>query len=185
MNQTWYDIFLATPGRMSPWEGAFIHALALAAARTTSSGMMAELGTYMGRSACAIGAAAKLVGMQLTCVDNWSQTDKTLDGSRETWTKHIKDAGLLDVVTLIEGDTVAVGKEYKEALSFLLIDAAHDEASVRADLQAWWPHIQHNGVLAFHDAGCLGVKPVVDELEKSYPVTFIGAVGALRAYQKR
>lgn len=60
-----------------------------------------------------------------------------------------------------------------ESLDFVYIDADHDYAAVKADLEAWFPKIRHGGLVAGHDylnwtrdqgAACdFGVKAAVDE----------------------
>ena len=60
-----------------------------------------------------------------------------------------------------------------EALDFVYIDADHDYAAAKADLEAWFPKVRHGGLVAGHDylnwtkdqgAGCdFGVKAAVDE----------------------
>lgn len=183
MNLTWYDIFLATPGRMAPLEGAFLHALTLAASRYTSSGKALELGTYRGRSACAIGAACKLVGMKLVAIDNFSQTLAELgESARSIAETSLADAGLSDVVSVIEGDS----HKYRHlgALSMLFIDAAHDDVSVRADFDTWWPDVQHGGLIAFHDSGAKGVASVIKEKREQHNLIYQGQVGSVMAFQK-
>ncbi len=56
------------------------------------------------------------------------------------------------------------------SLDFVYIDAAHDLASVRADLAAWYPRVRPGGILAGHDyldgplgGMTCGVRSAVDE----------------------
>jgi len=52
-----------------------------------------------------------------------------------------------------------------QSLDFVFIDAAHDHASVRADISAWLPKVRPGGVLAGDDYGVFpGVERAVREL---------------------
>lgn len=61
--------------------------------------------------------------------------------------------------TLLRKTSVEAAAMMREAISrgtyhqkdFVYIDAAHDEASVTADLQAWAPLVRPGGILAGHD----------------------------------
>jgi hypothetical protein len=56
-----------------------------------------------------------------------------------------------------------------ECLDFVYLDARHDEASVLADLECWWPRIRRGGIMSGHDyldgvlpEGDFGVRSAVD-----------------------
>lgn len=38
-----------------------------------------------------------------------------------------------------------------DPFDFVYIDAAHDYASVKADLEAWWPTVKSGGMMGWHD----------------------------------
>lgn len=51
-------------------------------------------------------------------------------------------------------------------IAFVIVDADHTYEAVAADMAAWWPRIEPDGVLAVHDYGhrrFKGVKQAVDE----------------------
>ena len=51
----------------------------------------------------------------------------------------------------IQGDSSAVGRGFKHFIDYLFIDGDHLEAGVRADCQAWLPHMNAGGYVLFHD----------------------------------
>ena len=52
-----------------------------------------------------------------------------------------------------------------ESLDFIFIDACHDYECVVDDLNAWFPKLKKNGIIAGHDyyAGFYGVEKAVNE----------------------
>ncbi len=47
----------------------------------------------------------------------------------------------------------AVTRVADESLDFAFIDADHTYKAVKADIHAWWPKIQPDGILCGHDYG--------------------------------
>jgi hypothetical protein len=62
-----------------------------------------------------------------------------------------------------------------ESLDFVYLDARHDYASVKEDIEFWYPKVKPGGVLAGHDylEGMIGdtifgVKPAVDQFVRAH-----------------
>ncbi len=64
----------------------------------------------------------------------------------------------------------AAGEFSDGALSFVFIDASHDQASVHADITAWLPKVKPGGVLAGHDFGYSGVASAVIDLLPGFAI---------------
>lgn len=79
---------------------------------------------------------------------------------------NLRDCDVLDYVTVIAGSSLYASRLFSTGeLDFVFIDAAHDPASVKQDLEVWWPKIKvGGGVMSGHDYdGCwLGVVDTVD-----------------------
>lgn len=60
-----------------------------------------------------------------------------------------------------------------ESLDFVFIDAAHDQASVIRDLEAWWPKIKRGGCLAGHDRDWDGVQRALKPWSAKSGVTVV------------
>jgi MMP 1-O-methyltransferase len=153
----------AARGFMPPDEGLALHEAALAA-----SGPWLEVGTYCGKSAVYLGAAAREAGTVLFTVDHhrgseenqagWEHHDPGLVdpdlGVMDTlpvFRRTIHDAGLDDVVVAVVGDSPTVARHWATPLGFLFIDGGHGAEPAHADYDGWVPHLAMGGTLAIHD----------------------------------
>ena len=102
-----------------------------------------EVGTFAGAFALEIKKAFPHVN--LACVDNWAPPhfDKL---------RVIALANLRGVVTIIDKSSVeAAASLPREIADVIYIDGAHDQKSVAADLDAWWPVLKPGGLFSGHD----------------------------------
>lgn len=147
---------------MPPDEGLALYEAGLLGG---SSGPLLEIGTYCGKSAVYLGAAAREVGTVLFTIDHhrgseemqagWEHHDpSTVDASgridsfplfRET----MRASGLEDSVVAMVGDSVTIAANWRTPLGLLFIDGAHSPEPAMADYEGWAPHVM--GVLAIHD----------------------------------
>lgn len=51
----------------------------------------------------------------------------------------------------IQGDSSTVGKYWSEKINLLFIDTFHIKEQVLSELYFWYPHIEENGFIVFHD----------------------------------
>lgn len=132
-----------------------------------------EVGTLQGDFAKEILDACQ--NINLTIVDYWPgkflqyrekfkatmQCDDSLAG--RGW--KVLEMPSLDAATWCKNNS-------KEGFDLIYIDAAHDYASVYADLMAWWPVVKSGGIFAGHDYenkpddgfwGPIEVRAAVDE----------------------
>jgi predicted O-methyltransferase YrrM len=131
-------------------------------------GPVLEVGTYCGKSAVYLGAAAREGATVCFTVDHhrgseenqvgWEHHDARLvdprTGRMDTlpcFRRTIEDAGLEDVVVAIVGDSRIVARHWGTPLGFCFIDGGHAYDVARADYDAWSPHVAVGGLLAFHD----------------------------------
>ncbi len=155
----------ATKGFMPEDEGLLLHRLAR---ERLPHGPVLEIGSYCGKSAVYLGAAAREVGGTVFTVDHhrgseenqpgWEHHDPDLvdaeSGRMDTlpfFRRTIERAGLEDQVIAVVGDSTAVARHWRTPLSLLFIDGGHGVEPAHADFSSWAPWVQRDGLLAIHD----------------------------------
>ncbi|GAA2213265.1 class I SAM-dependent methyltransferase [Nonomuraea monospora] len=150
---------------MPPEEGL---ALYETACRYGKLGPICEIGTYCGKSAIYLGAAARQSGSVVVTVDHhrgseeiqpgWAHHDPTLVDPRfgkmdslPTFRATIASAGLEEEVIAIVGRSERVAGLWNSPLGMLFIDGGHSEEPVTRDYEGWAPHVTTGGALVFHD----------------------------------
>ncbi len=131
-------------------------------------GVILEVGTYCGKSATWLGAAARDRSGQVVTVDHhrgseenqagWEHHDPSLvdpaTGLMDTlpyFRRTMHAAGLEDVVTAIVGRSVTVAAMWSTPLAMLFIDGGHAEEHAQNDYAGWAKFVVPQGVLAIHD----------------------------------
>jgi predicted O-methyltransferase YrrM len=158
----------AANGFMPEDEGRFLFERAEQAARVLSSAVLLEVGTYCGKSAVWLGAAARATGATVITVDHhrgseenqagWEHHDPTLvdprTGRMDTlpaFRQTIEDAGLEDVVVAVVGASATVARFWRTPLTLLFIDGGHGEEPAHADYDGWARWVEPGGLLLIHD----------------------------------
>jgi predicted O-methyltransferase YrrM len=131
-------------------------------------GPMLEIGSYCGKSAIYLGAAAREADTVLFTVDHhrgseenqvgWEHHDARLvdprTGRMDTlpfFRRTIEDAGLEDHVVAVVGRSATVAAHWSAPLGLIFIDGGHAFDAALADYQAWSRHLATGGRLVFHD----------------------------------
>lgn len=155
----------AARGFMPDDEGLALHDAGLAGA---AAGPLLEVGSYCGKSAVYLGAAARATGTVLVTVDHhrgseenqagWEHHDATVvdprTGRMDTLPflrRTIEDAGLEDVVIAVVGQSTTVAALWGTPLGLLFVDGGHALDVAMADYDAWASHVAPGGLLAIHD----------------------------------
>jgi predicted O-methyltransferase YrrM len=83
-------------------------------------------------------------------------------------------------LNMIIGESTVVAKVWQEPIDLLFIDGDHHVDSVRADLNAWLPHVKLKGKVIFHDYDShSGVTLTVHRAIEDKRVELIKKVGSL------
>jgi len=159
------DLARAARGFMPDDEGLALHRWAR---ERLPHGPVLEVGTYCGKSALYLGAAAREVGGVVFTVDHHRGSEENQAG----WEHHEPDlvdpgtgridtlpffrrtvaqAGLEDVVVAVVGESATVASYWRTPLSMLFIDGGHGAEPARADYEGWAPRVMTGGLLAIHD----------------------------------
>jgi MMP 1-O-methyltransferase len=155
----------AARGFMPPEEGL---ALYRTAADYAAVGLIAEVGTYCGKSTIYLAAAAADTGQLVVTVDHHRGSEELQPG----WQHHdaelvdpatglmdslpffratLASAGLEEHVVAVIGQSADVSRLWRTPLGMLFIDGGHSETSVVTDYEGWAPWVARGGALAFHD----------------------------------
>lgn len=153
--------------------------LAALAAAVPADWAIVELGSFKGRSTSFLAHGAKSgLGAHVFAVDAWD-LDGNVTGrfgfaepsTRAAFEAQIRSVRLWSKVTPVRSFSADAGRAWPgPAVGLLYVDADHAEAAVRADFEAWRPHLAPGAVVAFDDYGTPrnpGVAIAVDELVRS------------------
>jgi MMP 1-O-methyltransferase len=157
----------AAKGFMPEDEGLALHDAALDAAKRTRAPVL-EVGTYCGKSAVFLGAAAREAGTVLFTIDHhrgseenqagWEHHDlevvDPVSGRMDTlpfFRRTIEAANLEQAVVGVLGHSAAVAAFWTTPVGFLFIDGGHADDVAMADYEGWARHVCDGGILAIHD----------------------------------
>lgn len=201
----WLTKAHAAKGFMPDDEGLLLHRYAR---ERLPHGPVLEVGTYCGKSAIYLGAAAREVGGTVVTVDHhrgseenqagWEHHDPTVVdpeiGLMDTlgqFRKNIARAGLEDHVVAVVGQSTTVSAHWRTPLSLLFIDGGHGEQPARDDFNGWAHWVEAGGYLAIHDVfpdPADGGRPPYELIYlpalESGAFTEVEAAGSLRVLQR-
>jgi predicted O-methyltransferase YrrM len=193
----------AARGFMPDDEGLFLHRQALEAG---PHGPLLEVGTYCGKSAVYLGAAARAAGTTVFTVDHhrgseenqagWEHHDPTLvdpaTGLMDTlpfFRATIARAGLEQDVVAVVGRSATVARHWRQPLALVFIDGGHGEEPAHTDYEGWAPWVCAGGLLLVHDVfpdPADGGRPPYEIFLRALADGFeeIGAQGSMRALRR-
>jgi MMP 1-O-methyltransferase len=131
-------------------------------------GPLLEIGSYCGRSAIYLGAAARDKDRLLYSIDHHRGSEEHQAGegyhdprlvdpesglidTLPTFRRTIEQAGLEEVVVGIVARSEVVARDWRTPLGLLFIDGSHSSEAAERDYEAWTPHVEPDGILAIHD----------------------------------
>jgi hypothetical protein len=207
MTPHWRSHALEARGFMPPDEGDALHAAGLDAAGRVPGAPFLEIGSYCGKSAIYLGAAARQGGTVLFALDHhrgseenqpgweWHEpdlVDQTI-GVMDTlprFRRAVFDAGLEDAVVALVGRSETVVRYWSTPLALLFIDGGHGEEPAHRDYERWTPHVAPRGLLVIHDVfadPAEGGRPPFEifcRAVESANFAQIGATGSLRVLER-
>ncbi|MEO5709116.1 MAG: class I SAM-dependent methyltransferase [Nocardioidaceae bacterium] len=156
---------LAAKGFMPADEGDLLYDVAV---RALADGPGLEVGSYCGKSAVYLGAAARATGSTVFTVDHhrgseenqagWEHHDVTLADpvfgrldTLPTFRQTIKDAGLEEEVVAVVGRSTTVSAHWRTPLALLFVDGGHSDENASNDYTGFGRWLARGGTLAIHD----------------------------------
>jgi predicted O-methyltransferase YrrM len=190
-------------GFMPEEEGLALYAAALEAALV---GPLLEIGSYCGKSAIYLGAAARVQGTVLFSIDHHRGSEEHQPGEEyhdpllideggrvdtlPAFRRTISGAGLDTVVLGIVARSEELARVWRKRLGLVFIDGGHSLATAVGDYEGWAPHVLPGGALAIHDVfpdPAHGGRPPYEvylRALRSGDFEEIGANGSLRILRK-
>ena len=152
------------PGFMPENEGIALYDAAL---RAGDVGPLLEIGSYCGKSAVYLGAAARAKETIVFSLDHHRGSEEHQPGQQyhdeqlideagridtlPQFRRTIASAGLEDVVVGIVGVSALVASWWRTPLALVFIDGGHSRAAAEADYKGWAPWVTRGGLLVIHD----------------------------------
>ncbi|HSP62098.1 MAG TPA: class I SAM-dependent methyltransferase [Pyrinomonadaceae bacterium] len=158
-----------------------------AAQRFPEGSCFVEVGTYLGRSLCSLGEVVEQSGKTFTVIGVDTCRGSGPEGRRQkdyhdaavaegggsfagTLHKNVLACGYGDVISLVIADSVTASRLFADAsVDWVHLDARHDYASVKADIQAWLPKVKPGGWLSGDDYDELKWPEVVKAVAELLP----------------
>lgn len=155
----------AAKGFMPEGEGELLFRIAV---DRLPHGPALEIGTYCGKSAVYLGAAAQVARGIVFTVDHhrgseenqagWEYHDATLVDQEVgrldtlgTFRHTIAEAGLEDLVVAVVGRSTTVAAHWRTPLSLLFIDGGHTDEHAGNDYTGWGRWVARNATMVIHD----------------------------------
>jgi predicted O-methyltransferase YrrM len=194
----------ATKGFMPEDEGLLLHRRAC---ERLPEGPVLEIGSYCGKSAVYLGAAAREVGGTVFTVDHHRGSEENQAG----WEHHdtevvdpetgrmdtlpflrrtLERAGLEDEVVAVVGPSTTVSRHWRTPLSMLFIDGGHGDQPAHDDFTGWAPWVMVGGLLVIHDVfpdPADGGRPPYDVYRRALAggdFTEVEALGSMRVLRR-
>jgi predicted O-methyltransferase YrrM len=131
-----------------------------------TNGVFVEIGSYKGASSCFIakGIKDRKTKSTLYCIDTW-KNDAMSEGYRDTFDVFKKNtAEFGDIICPIRGKSTEIAEKFSKKIDFLFIDGDHSYEGVKSDIDSWFPKLNSNALVIFHDIGWAeGVQKAVKE----------------------
>ena len=125
-----------------------------------------EIGSFLGASACFIGAALADRQGRLFCVDTW-RNENMPEAADDTFPIFVRNTRALGsvIVPVRKESSALTPDDIAVPLDFLFIDGDHAYLAVREDVARTSRWLAPAGIIAFHDSTAFaGVSRVIGEL---------------------
>lgn len=171
MEQTRDMNWLTTRGEfIKPGERCLLYAMAAEIAKRFERPIVVNIGVSWGASLhCLVTGAPSAIPVAV---------DIDLDN------RPVQNRGALSRVAFMGVDSNTYGLRFKRPVHLLFVDGGHEYETIKADIEAWIPHIPTGGIVIFHDYAptprdrdrLAGVERAVDEWHGENPDCWLQVV---------
>ncbi|MFD1736791.1 class I SAM-dependent methyltransferase [Bacillus salitolerans] len=134
-------------------------------AKEVKGNVYVEIGSYLGASSCLIAHAIKDNSQsKLYCIDTWNNDGMT-EGKRDTFDIFLNNIEpYRNIIKPKRGWSYEIVRNFNENIDFIFFDGDHSYNGVKKDVLDWFPKLNKNSLVVFHDIGWAeGVQQVVEE----------------------
>ena len=171
-------------GHLADKEALFLTVLGACA---PGSGVILEIGSFLGNSTIILAKAAAANGQPaLVAIDPLSlagmrKTSLDAESGRDEFFANLERAGARDRVEFHEMLSEDVASEWDRPIRLLWIDGDHTFEGATADFVNFSPHLIQGGVIAFHDVmhSCGVTRVFIDRVLRSGMFGAAGIVGSI------
>lgn len=120
-----------------------------------ASANIVEIGSFKGRSTCALASGCRGTQKRVFAIDpfdggpNWRRDEKAFF---DEFTDNVKRCGVSEYVEPVVALSTEAGRSWTRPISLLFIDGSHEYEAVKTDFEIFFPHVSPGGIVAFHDA---------------------------------
>jgi predicted O-methyltransferase YrrM len=145
-----YERISQIPTHMTMEEREFLYK----SARDLASGsVIAEIGSYLGASACFLASGGWGRVSRVYCIDTW-ENDAMSEGPRKTFDDFLENISMFkNVMVPLKGKSIEVVKLLGGPVDLLFLDGDHSYEAVVTDLKTYLPKVKAGGLLILHDWG--------------------------------
>jgi predicted O-methyltransferase YrrM len=131
------------PGWLTDEEGEALYELAR---RCTGRGVIAEIGSWKGKSTICLGLGSRAgAGVRVFAIDPHA------DYRFGDFKSNVERAGISELVTPIASLSQPAADDFHEPIELLFVDGSHEYELVLEDFEKWVPKVVDGGWVAFHD----------------------------------
>ena len=112
-----------------------------------------EIGSFKGRSTCALASGCRGTRKRIFAIDTFDGNGWDLDERdffRE-FAQNLQRCSASEYVEPIRGVSTEIARTWASPIHLLFIDGAHEYDAAKGDFESFFPHVVPGGVVAFHD----------------------------------
>lgn len=124
-----------------------------AAKSVRDNAVIVEIGSFKGRSTVSFGFGCIGSNKHIYAIDLFEGdgADYGKGDFQRIFQTNIDRFGLGSYITAVRRHSLEVAAEWNKPIDILFIDGSHEYKDVKADFEAFYPHVKKNGIIAFHD----------------------------------